>query len=279
MSQHPRLAGDGRLTLPAKVAFDDQGFIRGRFSAQDVDPFEPTADKLLLAESFARLELDDRAAWKAWIVRHGALDPYDLFDGDGALPDDGEWAEDRPEGAFAESRDEWAREQANVRWHLSVLERLSDARETRVWEPAWGAFVLDAEAALDRSGDVGLDEPPLDLEHRGPSPAEPRHIGERVEVSARAHPGAEPEVPAGLSHQDARPRGRLRPHEPLGGRIAVPGAGVRVALDEFERLVPLTPSMRQRRVRLRKAARSGPLTRESCRSMGSTSSSTGSRWP
>ena len=146
MSQHPRLAGDGRLTLPASVAFDDQGFIRGRFSAQDVDPFEPTADKLLLAESFARLELDDLVVWKAWIVRHGSLDPYDLFDGDAALPDDGEWAEERPEGAFAESREEWLAEQANVRWHLAVLERLSDARETRAWEPAWGAFVLDAGA-------------------------------------------------------------------------------------------------------------------------------------
>jgi hypothetical protein len=118
--------------------------IRGRFSAQDVDTFEPTADRLLLAKSFARLHLDDREAWNAWNVRHGALDPYDLFDGDGEPAVDGALAEDRPEDAFAESRDDWLAEQANVRWHLSLLERLSDARETRAWGPAWGAFVLDA---------------------------------------------------------------------------------------------------------------------------------------
>lgn len=144
MSQRPRLAGDGRLTLPAKVAFDNRGFIRGRFSDTDVDPFEWTDDRLLLTESFARLELNDRSAVKAWMVRHGALDPFDFLQGDGELPDDGDWIERRPPNAFAESRREWAQEQSNVAWHLDALTRLSDARESKEWRPVWGEFVLDA---------------------------------------------------------------------------------------------------------------------------------------
>lgn len=147
MSQRPRLAGDGRLTLPAKVAYDNQGFIRGRFSETEVDPFEWTEDRLLLAESFARLDLGDRRAVKAWMVRHGALDPFDFLLGDGELPDDGEWIERRPPDAFAESRREWAEEQATVLWHLDTITRLSEARESKEWQPGWGEFVLDAGSA------------------------------------------------------------------------------------------------------------------------------------
>ena len=146
MSQRPRLAGDGRLTLPAKVAFDNQGFIRGRFSDADVDPFEWTEDRLLLTESFARLDLGDRRAVKTWMVRHGALDPFDFLGGDAELPDDGDWIERRPLDAFAESRREWAQEQANVLWHLDTIARLSETREAREWQQAWGEFVLDGGA-------------------------------------------------------------------------------------------------------------------------------------
>jgi hypothetical protein len=131
------------LTLPAKVAFDNQGFIRGRFSDTDVDPFEWTEDRLLLTEAFARLDLGDRRAVKAWMVGHGALDPFDFLLGDGELPDDGEWVERRPPDAFAESRREWAQEQSNVRWHLDTILRLSESRESKEWPPAWGEFVLD----------------------------------------------------------------------------------------------------------------------------------------
>jgi hypothetical protein len=142
VSQRPRLAGDGRLTLPSKVAFDRQGFIRGRFSATNVDPFEWTEDRLLLAESFARLDLADRRAVKAWLVTNGTLDPFDFTGGDAALPDDGEWAEHRPSGAFAESLEEADQEQANVRWHLATLVHLSEHRDDKAWDPSWGELVL-----------------------------------------------------------------------------------------------------------------------------------------
>ena len=143
MSQRPRLAGDGRLTLPSKVAFDNQGFIRGRFSETTVDPFDWTVERLLLAESFARLDLADRRAMKVWWVTHGTLDPFDFTGGDASIPDDGEWAEDRPSGAFAESREEAAQEQANVRWHLAMLVHLSEHRDDKTWDATWGELVLD----------------------------------------------------------------------------------------------------------------------------------------
>ena len=147
VSQHPRLAGDGTLTLPAKVALDNQGFIRGRYSERTVDPFEWTADRLLLAESFARLDLGDRRAMKAWWVTHGALNPLDFTGGDADRPDEDEWNEFRqPADAFADSREEAADEQANVRWHLATLVRLSDTRETMDWDPTWAELVLDGDA-------------------------------------------------------------------------------------------------------------------------------------
>lgn len=142
MSQRPRLAGDGRLTLPSKVAFDRDGFIRGRFSETTVDPFDWTAERLLLAESFARLDLADRRAVKTWWVANGTLDPFDFTGGDAAVPDDGEWAEHRPSGAFAESREEADQEQANVRWHLATLVHLSEHRDDKAWDATWGELVL-----------------------------------------------------------------------------------------------------------------------------------------
>lgn len=147
MSQRPRLAGDGTLTLPAKVALDNQGFIRGRYSERTVDPFEWTADRLLLAESFARLDLGDRRVMKAWWVTHGALDLLGFTDWDADWPDEDEWNERRqPADAFADSREDAADEQANVRWHLATLVRLSDTREAMEWDPAWAELVLDGEA-------------------------------------------------------------------------------------------------------------------------------------
>jgi len=144
MSQRPRLAGDGRLSLPAKVAFDHHGYIRGRFSERTVDPFDWTEDRLLLAESFARLDLGDRGAVKRWWVAHGAIDLIDFFEGFGELPEEhDDWLEHRSPDAFIENRAEIAEEQANVAWHLTILVRLSDHRDDRAWDPAWGEFVLD----------------------------------------------------------------------------------------------------------------------------------------
>lgn len=140
MSQRPRLAGDGRLTLPSEVSFGNQGFILGRFSDKTADPFEWTAERLLLAESFARLDLEDLGALEAWWVANGALDPYDFMGGDAEVPD--EWGEHRQTHEFAESRKEGPREQANVRWHLATMVRLSEHRDDKTWDPAWGELAL-----------------------------------------------------------------------------------------------------------------------------------------
>lgn len=154
MSQHPRLAGDGLLNLPSKVAFGHDGFIYGRYSETNVDPFDWTADRLLLAESFARLDLGDRRAVKAWMVAHGVVNAFDFTGGDGQLPDDDDWLERRPSGAFAESRAEDAEEQANVRWLLATLVRLTETRRTKEWDPAWGEIVVDGGSKYLIGGDL-----------------------------------------------------------------------------------------------------------------------------
>lgn len=143
MSQRPRLAGDGRLNLPEKVVFDHHGFIQGRYGERTVDPFDWTEDRLLLAESFARLDLSDRQAVKDWWVHHGAVNLLDFGYGDADLPDEhDDWHEHRKPNDLIESREENAKEQANVEWHLATLVRLSEHREARTWDPAWGHVVL-----------------------------------------------------------------------------------------------------------------------------------------
>lgn len=156
MSQHPRLAGDGLLNLPAKVAFGHDGFIYGRFSETNVDPFDWTADRLLLAESFARLDLEDRRAVKSWMVAHGAVNAVDFTGGDAEVPDD--WLERRRSNAFAESRQEDTQEQANVRWLLATLVRLSETRDTRKWDPSWGEIVVDGGSTYLIGGDASGTE-------------------------------------------------------------------------------------------------------------------------
>lgn len=143
MSQRPRLAGDGRVVVPAKVAFDHHGFIRGRFSDRTVDPFDWTEDRLLLAESFARLDLTDRRAVRAWWTTYGAVDLIDFTGGAGELPDEhGDWLANRPPDTFIESRAEVDQEQGNVVWHLATMARLAEHRSTGEWDPSWGYLVI-----------------------------------------------------------------------------------------------------------------------------------------
>lgn len=158
MTQRPRLAGDGLLNLPSKVAFGHDGFIYGRFSKTNVDPFDWTADRLLLAESFARLDLRDRRAVKSWMVAHGAVNAFDFTGGDAQLPDDDDWLERRPSGVFAESREEDAQEQANVLWLLATLVRLTETRKTKEWDPAWGEIVVDGGSTYLIGGEMSGTE-------------------------------------------------------------------------------------------------------------------------
>jgi hypothetical protein len=147
MSQRPRLAGDGRLRVPEKVALYWKGFLRGRLSERAVDPFDWTDDRLLLAESFARLDLDDRAAAKSWFVRHGVVDRAGFVGSPSEPPDYYSdllhWMRDRGPLDVADHRRDIEAEQTNVVWHLATLARLSETRLTRAWAPAWGRLVVD----------------------------------------------------------------------------------------------------------------------------------------
>jgi hypothetical protein len=146
MSQRPRLAGDGLLRQPEKVALFWNDLLHGRLSEGTVDPFDWTEDRLLLAESFARLDLQDRDAAKAWFTRHGVVDragfvgPPSEAPGYSALH---EWLAERDPRTVADHRRDIEVEQATIRWHLATLARLSERRSTRDWDPAWGRLIID----------------------------------------------------------------------------------------------------------------------------------------
>ena len=113
-----------------------------------MDPFERTGEDLLLVEAFARLELGRPRKARDWFAEHGVLDLASLFPelfdgGDISLGTDG----------FGDTVPDVLQQQANVRWHLAALARLSLERERAGaprpgaephdgWDPAW------AEAAL-----------------------------------------------------------------------------------------------------------------------------------
>jgi hypothetical protein len=141
VSQRPRLAGDGRLLVPSKVAYDRYGFLRGRLSDRTVDPFDWTADRLLLAESFARLDLADRKTAKAWFVRHGVVDRAVFGVSFAELPED-DWRFTRSPDELADHLTDIGIEQRNVAWHLAALMRLSEARSTKEWDPSWGHLMV-----------------------------------------------------------------------------------------------------------------------------------------
>lgn len=142
MTQRPRLAGDGRVRLPSGVRYDrESNFLRARLSEREVDPFDWTADRLLLAESFARLDLEDLAAVYAWLERHGFVDRIDFYGGSADVPDE-DWLVTRHPGDLAAHLDEVLWEQDNVNWHLATLARLSEHRSTMEWNPVWGHVVI-----------------------------------------------------------------------------------------------------------------------------------------
>jgi len=135
MSQRPRLAGDGRLELPSKIAFDHHGFIQGRFADRTIDPFDWTEDRLLLAESFARLARPDRRA-----VGPGgparAVDHIDFTGGAGEYRRARGLARDVRPTLHGESG--VAEQTGQHVWHLATLARLTEHRSTGDWDPRWG---------------------------------------------------------------------------------------------------------------------------------------------
>lgn len=157
MSLRPRFAGDGRLRLPAEVKIlyrgnghtGNQDDIVGELADAGYDPFERVASELLLAEEFARVDLTNRKAARQWYQEHGVLDLAHFFPGDDFESHD--WPPE--DESFHDALDNVLQQQANVRWHLMALARLSDERERAApprpgwqphegWDPAWAQPAL-----------------------------------------------------------------------------------------------------------------------------------------
>jgi hypothetical protein len=147
----PRFAGDGRLRLPADLRvlarntdLANRGDVIGDFADAGYDPFVRVASDLLLAEELARVDLSDRKAAGPWYAEHGVLDLAHFFPGD----DFAVSHHVREDPGFHDALSDVLRQQANVRWHLTALVRLSDERERadpprpgwdphEGWDPAW----------------------------------------------------------------------------------------------------------------------------------------------
>lgn len=187
--RRPRLAGEGMLMLPAAFVLGLGGEDGGMVEIAQVDPFGWTTDNLLLAESFARLNLGDRAAAMVWSAAHGTVGLWTTPATDADVVNDA-----RP--AFANIPELDADEQSNVRWHLRTLARLSETRDTMQWEPAWGVVVLKMGSRRyllgGQSSGVEL-RPPFDLV------ADPRLLGlagaAEADSTAQRGPGVEHPLP------------------------------------------------------------------------------------
>lgn len=152
LHQRPRLGGDGRLWLPVTVRVDHDGTVRIPRFSRTVDPFDPSADELLLAESFARLALGDHRALQGWFLYHGALDRAGFWD-----------ETRRASTAQADHRavdplSDIAAEQSQVRWLLGTLATLSEHRLDGTWDATWyertrpaTGVSTSAEGTSDRS--------------------------------------------------------------------------------------------------------------------------------
>lgn len=156
VSLRPRFAGEGRLRLPLNVQvlyrandFGAKGDVLGELADAGYDPFERVASGLLLAEDFARVDLTHRRTARNWYQAHGVLDLAHFFPGDDFESHD--WPPD--DDSFHDAPHNVLQQQANVRWHLTALARLSDEREEadpprpgwqphEGWDPAWARPAL-----------------------------------------------------------------------------------------------------------------------------------------
>lgn len=157
MTLRPRFAGDGRLRLPAEVKIlyrssgriGNKDDITGELADAGYDPFERVASDLLLAEEFARVDLTNRTAARQWYQEHGVLDLRSFFPGDDFESHD--WPPE--DGQFRDALVDVLQQQANVRWHLAALARLSGERERADpprpgWAPHDGWDTAWAQPAL-----------------------------------------------------------------------------------------------------------------------------------
>jgi hypothetical protein len=84
----------------------------------DVDPFDWTDERLLLAESFARLDASDAEDLRTWCRDRGVADLHGFVGEPLRYPD---WWDAQTRVEFADHPDDVAVEQAAVRWHLDLL--------------------------------------------------------------------------------------------------------------------------------------------------------------
>jgi len=189
MSHRPRLAGDGRLRVPEKVVYDQDDFVHVHLSDDVSDPFEWTGDRLLLSESFVRTDFRDKRAARLWLHRHGAVDRLGVV-GRTANSLDFFGKPEPPSGEIWEHVVDVEAEQANVRWHLTTLERLSTHREDRAWDPSWGHVVIDGP-----DGDLVVGGPdagaelmhPLVVDSLRRDPTLSRELRQRMDEQTRLH--------------------------------------------------------------------------------------------
>jgi len=152
----PRFAGDGRLRLPADLrvlarASDNgsPGDVLGDFAEAGYDPFGRVSSDLLLAEEFGRVDLSHPKAAGSWYREHGVLDLAHFFPADSFAVSH----HVREDAGFHDALADVLRQQANVRWHLTALVRLSDERERadppraewaphEGWDQAWAQPAL-----------------------------------------------------------------------------------------------------------------------------------------
>jgi hypothetical protein len=187
LHQRPRLGGNGRLWLPAGVHVDEDGAVRIRRFKQTVDPFEPSADELLLAESFARLDPHDHQATQAWFGYHGALDRSGFWE------DPRSSAVERPASPVIDKASVIAIEQDRVRWLLTTMVSLSEHRIDGDWDRTTDLHELVSGDVLTLDGVPNDEAPDLLATWEGTVELTRRVIAPYVEIAVERTFGIEPE--------------------------------------------------------------------------------------
>lgn len=119
----------------------------GNFDVDGYDPFARRPDGLLLAESFARLDLSKPRQMRAWMLANGVLD----FDS--VVRDYGENYGYSGEFEFQDAAELIVQEQVRIRWVLGLLVHLTatlppPAGEGIDFDPAWWPAKLAAAHGL-----------------------------------------------------------------------------------------------------------------------------------
>jgi hypothetical protein len=121
---------EGGIWIPNVIG--PPGFpVRYRRAKTQFDPFQPTDDELLLAESFARLDLGDCDRVDRWVKHHGALDLERFLSG--ARSSEERWAD-----PAIDTLEDLRTEQSMLVGQLELLLDLTGSMPgPEVVDPAW----------------------------------------------------------------------------------------------------------------------------------------------